>query len=84
MKIIQVTLLSVLACVTLVAHASPRRCPKYFAKVVKGTAYDAHGLTPVVDKFRKLLGGEDNGNDPPTGGEGQRSVSNIVNIHVIT
>lgn len=78
MKFIQTAILSILA---FGALASATRCPKYNFKVIKGSAFSPEGLTPVVENFRKLLGGDDNGNNPPTGGKGQRSVSTVETRH---
>ena len=50
-------------------------CPRYDVQVVSGTAHNLHQLTPTVQKYRDLLGGENNGSNPPTFGHGQRSIN---------
>lgn len=40
--------------------AFARYCPKYKFKVVTATSHNAYGLTSAVEKFQKLLGGENN------------------------
>ena len=69
------TILFLFAAFLSVSPALASSCPRYNVKVVSGTAHNIRQLTPTVQKYRDLLGGEDNGNDPPTFGVGQRSIN---------
>ena len=73
---IKKTILSLFAAFLSISPAlASYRCPRYDVKVVSGTAHNLQQLTPTVQKYRDLLGGEDNGNNPPTFGVGQRSIN---------
>ena len=69
------TILSLFAAFLSVSPALASYCPRYDVQVVSGTAHNIHQLTPTVQKYRDLLGGEDNANNPPTFGVGQRSIN---------
>lgn len=66
---------SILIAFSLISIVSAASCPVYTVQVIQGTSSDAAGLTPVVDAYRALLGGIDNGNNAGPFGSGQRSVS---------
>eukprot|EP00737_Agarophyton_chilense_P005255 gb/GEZJ01007602.1/.p1 GENE.gb/GEZJ01007602.1/~~gb/GEZJ01007602.1/.p1 ORF type:complete len:265 (+),score=33.21 gb/GEZJ01007602.1/:314-1108(+) len=52
-----------------------KRCPKYRTKIVRRTAHEAKGLTSAVENYKKLLGGENNGNNAGPLLSGQRSIN---------
>ena len=67
--------ITLLACATRPATASPTRCPRYRYVVVKNTSHNSAGLAYAVNTFRAALGGDDNGNTVGPLNYGHRSIN---------
>ena len=73
---IKKTIVSLFAAFLCISPAlASSHCPRYDVEVVSGTAHNRHQLAPTVQKYRDLLGGEDNESNAPTFGIGQRSIN---------
>ena len=74
MKLFFAALLATLG-LTLASSYHHHRCPKYKVEIVRATAHNARGLKHSVDRFRKLLGGDNNVNEKGPLKEGRREIN---------
>lgn len=70
-----VVVITLLACATHPAAASPARCPQYRFVVGKKTSHNSAGLEYAIRAFRATMGGDDNGNTAGPLNYGHRSIN---------